>query len=189
MRATPRPISIADVAEVCLEDRLENARHRLLKQAVADRGNTQRPRTGLARPLGYLYPPNRWSTVGSGFKPFADLLYPQFQLTLKLLDASPSTPPAPCRLIVPQVSLRNSGVSRCASEVNRTLRSNCAFFAIWASCVDTFIRLRVYGPCCPGPVSLCPAPSPCTRLSRAPSSMGRSDFRRRVGFPQNGSFG
>jgi hypothetical protein len=89
MRAAPRPISIADVAEVCLEDRLENARHRLLKQAVADRGNPQRPRTGLARPLGYLYPPNRRSTVGSGFKPFADLLYSQFQLALKLLDALP----------------------------------------------------------------------------------------------------
>src|ERR1035441_5666688 len=68
---------------------------------------------------------------------------------------SPSTPLAPSRLIVPQVSLRNSGVSKCASEVKRTLRSNSAFLAIWTSCVDTFTRLRMYGQCCPSPVSLC----------------------------------
>src|SRR5712671_7164890 len=86
---------------------------------------------------------------------------------------SPSTPPAPCRLIVRQVSLRNSGVSRCANEVKRTFRSNSAFLVIWASCVDTIFRLRVYGQCFSSPVSLCPAPSPCTRLSRAPSIYGR----------------
>src|ERR1017187_2530532 len=100
---------------------------------------------------------------------------------------SPSTPLAPSRLIVPQVSLRNSGVSKCASEVKRTLRSNSAFLAIWTSCVDTFTRLRMYGQCCPSPVSLCLAPSPCTRLSRAPStvwasptSTAASTFLRRV---------
>src|SRR5262249_24407763 len=102
---------------------------------------------------------------------------------------SPSTPPAPCRLIVPQVFLRNSGVSRCANDVKRTFRSNSAFLVIWASCVDTFSRLRVYGSVSPAPVSLCPAPSPCTRLSRAPSIMGESDFHRRISFPQMVSFG
>src|SRR5207244_6195612 len=45
MRATPRPISIAGVAEIRFKNRLENARHRLLKQAVRHGGNTQRPRT------------------------------------------------------------------------------------------------------------------------------------------------
>ena len=53
------------------------------------------------------------------------------------------------------------------------MRSNSAFLAIWTSCVDTFTRLRMYGQCCPSPVSLCLAPSPCTRLSRAPSTYGR----------------
>jgi len=43
----------------------------------------------LAWPLGYVYPPNRWSPIGAGFKPRADLLNSQFQFTLKLLDAFP----------------------------------------------------------------------------------------------------
>ena len=50
-------------------------------------------------------------------------------------------------------------------------------------------RLRVYGQCFPDPVSLCLAPSPCTRLSRAPSTTSESDFHRRVCLPQKGSFG
>src|SRR5207249_8069269 len=37
-----------------------------------------------------------------------------------------------------------------------------------------FIRLRVYGQCFPDSVSLCLAPSPCTRLSRAPSTVWAS---------------
>ena len=36
-----------------------------------DRGYSERPRTSLAWPLGYVYPPNRWSLVGAGFKPRA----------------------------------------------------------------------------------------------------------------------
>src|SRR6266404_6097289 len=97
MRASPRPISIADVAEVCFENRFENARHRLLKQAVRDSGNSQRPRSGLARPFGYLNPPNRRSPVSTSSQLYADLLNPLFQLALKLLDALPvnSACPAP----------------------------------------------------------------------------------------------
>src|ERR1700685_3179353 len=83
MRAPPRPISIADCAEVCFENRFENARHRLLKQAVRDSGNSQRPRSGLARPLRYLNPPNRRSPVSASSKLYADLLNPLFQLALK----------------------------------------------------------------------------------------------------------
>src|SRR6266571_2124372 len=97
MRATPRPISIAGVAEIRFKNRLENARHRLLKQAVRDGGNTQRPRTALSRPLGNVYPPNRWSTVSAGLKPLADFPNSLFQLALKLLNALPidSACPAP----------------------------------------------------------------------------------------------
>src|SRR5260370_25760971 len=89
MRATARSVSVTGVAKVRFKDRLENARHRLLKQTVGDRGYAQRPRTRLARPFGYFDPPHRWSSVGAGFKPFADVLEPLFQRALKLLDAFP----------------------------------------------------------------------------------------------------
>src|SRR5690242_18376689 len=89
MRTSSWAISVADVAEICLKDRLENARHRLLKQAIRDGGNSQRPRSGLARSFGYFNPPNRWSPVCASSKPFTDFLNPPFQLALKLLDAFP----------------------------------------------------------------------------------------------------
>jgi hypothetical protein len=89
MRATPRSVSVTGVAKVRFKDCLENARHRLLKQAVGDRGYAQRPRTSLARPFGYFDPPHRWSSVGAGLEPFADVLEPLFQRALKLLDAFP----------------------------------------------------------------------------------------------------
>src|SRR5687768_18335296 len=56
---------------------------------------------------------------------------------------SPSIPLTARRFIWRQVSVRNAGVSRWASEVNRTLRS--AFFAaIRSSCVDIrFLPLSV----------------------------------------------
>ncbi len=55
------------------------------------------PRSGLARPFGYLNPPDRWSPVSASSKLCADLLNPLFQLALKLLDALPvnSTCPVP----------------------------------------------------------------------------------------------
>src|SRR5215467_13273967 len=89
MRATPRSVSITGVAKVRFKDRLENARYRLLKQAVGHRGNSQRSRTRLARPFGYFHPPHRWGSVDAGFQPFADFLKPLFQRALKLLDAFP----------------------------------------------------------------------------------------------------
>ncbi len=97
MRTSSWAISITDVAEICLKDCLENARHRLLKQAVRDRGDTQRPHSGLSRSLGYLNPPNRWSPIGASSKLLTDFLNPLFQLALKLLDALPvdATCPAP----------------------------------------------------------------------------------------------
>src|SRR2546426_6996691 len=49
---------------------------------------------------------------------------------------SPSTPLAPCRLSCRQVSSKNSGFSRWASEVKRSLRSVLAFALICPSCVD-----------------------------------------------------
>src|SRR2546426_10067452 len=49
---------------------------------------------------------------------------------------SPSTPLAPCRLSCRQVSSKNSGVSRWASEVKRSLRSVLALALICPSCVD-----------------------------------------------------
>src|SRR5258708_39482692 len=89
MRATARSVSVTGVAKVRFKDRLENARHRLLKQAVGDRGDAQRPRTRLARPFGYFDPPHRWSSAGAGFNPFPDVLEPLFQPALKLPGAFP----------------------------------------------------------------------------------------------------
>src|SRR5258708_19208721 len=95
MRATARSVSVTGVAKVRFKDRLENARHRLLKQAVGDRGYAQRPRTRLARPFGYFDPPHRRSSVAAGFKPFEAVLEPLFHRALKLLDALPLHPPCP----------------------------------------------------------------------------------------------
>ena len=97
MRTPSRTIPVADVAKIRLKDCLENARHRLLKQAVSDRGDSQRSRSGLPRPFGYLNPPNRRRSVGASPKLFTDFLNPVFQLAFKLLDALPvdSTRPAP----------------------------------------------------------------------------------------------
>src|SRR5260370_42027633 len=39
--------------------------------------------------LWFFAPPHWWSSVGAGFKPFADVLEPLFQRALKLLDAFP----------------------------------------------------------------------------------------------------
>src|SRR5579864_4127881 len=41
---------------------------------------------------------------------------------------------------------------------------------------------------CPGR-ALCPAASPCARLSRAPSTTGGSDFHRSLCLPQGDPFG
>src|SRR5258708_12340052 len=101
MRATARSVSVTGVAKVRFKDRLENARHRLLKQTVGDRGYAQRPRTRLARPFGYFDPPHRWSLVGAGFKPFADVLEPLFHRALHLLDPFPLPPPSTLSAVHP----------------------------------------------------------------------------------------
>src|SRR5262245_59596876 len=57
---------------------------------------------------------------------------------------SPSTPLAPRRFICRQVSMRNAGVSRCANDVKRNVRSAFALAAICSSCVDIrLLLLRV----------------------------------------------
>src|SRR5262249_25952128 len=58
---------------------------------------------------------------------------------------SPSTPLAPRRFICRQVSLRNAGVSRCANEVKRSVRSALALAAICSSCVDIRVLLLSVG--------------------------------------------
>src|SRR5205085_3421286 len=99
---------------------------------------------------------------------------------------SPSTPLAPRRFICFQVSVRNPGVSRCASDVRRSFGFDFAFFAIWSSCVDILLLpLNVQGMFPRTSNSTCPAASPCTRLSRAPSTPSESDFHRRVCPPQD----
>jgi hypothetical protein len=58
---------------------------------------------------------------------------------------SPSTPLAPRRFICLQVSIRNSGVSRCASEVKRSLRSVVALAPICSSFVVILFLLLSVG--------------------------------------------
>src|SRR5205085_5430016 len=104
---------------------------------------------------------------------------------------SPSTPLAPRRFICFQVSVRNFGVSRCASDVKRSFGFDFAFFAIWSSCVDIlFLPLSVQGMFPGTSNSTCLAASPCTRLSRALSTTtSESDFHRRFCLPQVDPFG
>src|ERR1700680_4310637 len=97
---------------------------------------------------------------------------------------------APRRFICFQVSVRNSGVSRCASDGKRSFGFDFAFFAIWSSCLDILLLpLSVQGMFPWTSYSTCPAASPCTRLSRAPSTTSESDFHRRFCLPQVGPFG
>src|SRR5258708_28961839 len=72
----------------------------------------------------------------------------------KSFVVSPSTPLAPLRFICFHVSMRNSGVSRCASDVNRSFGSAFAFSAIRASFV---IILHL-----PLGAGMCPCPGRCS---------------------------
>ena len=81
-------------------------------------------------------------------------------------------------------------MSRCASDVKRSFGFDFAFFAIWSSCVDILLLPpSVQGMFPWTSYSTCPAASPCTRLSRAPSTTSGSDFHRRFCLPQVGPFG
>ncbi len=73
---------------------------------------------------------------------------------------SPSTPLAPRRFICRQVSMRNAGVSRCANEVKRSVRSAVALAAICSSCVDIRLLLLSVGDCPWPSSSTCSAASP-----------------------------
>jgi hypothetical protein len=98
------------------------------------------------------------------------------------LMVSLSTPLAPCQFICPQVSLRNSGVSKCASDVNRSFLSVLAFSAILLSSVDILslplsaedVPLRKCGLAPPLPHVVC---SPSLRvLSASPTPAVASTF-------------
>src|SRR5262249_14847155 len=144
VRAALRPKSIRAVQKVRLEHRFQDARDRTLNQPVLDCGNAQWSRSDLARPFRNLHPPDGWRPIGPGFQPCANLLHSCFQLALKLSRCLPSTPLAPRRFICRQVSMRNAGVSRCANEVKRSVRSAFALAAICSSCVDIrFLLLSV----------------------------------------------
>src|SRR5215472_2735174 len=72
--------------------------------------------------------------------------------------------------------MRNSGVIRCASEVKRSVRSALALAVICSSFVDIRFLLLSVGDGSLTQLSTCSAASPCTRLSRAPSTNSGSDF-------------
>src|SRR6202045_340613 len=128
VRVAPRSKAVTAVEEIRFKHGLDNERYRWLKQPIGDRGDPQWARSGFAWPFGYFNPPDRWRAIGAGSKLWANLFGPLLQLALKLLGALPVD--AARRFIMPHVSVRNSGVSKCANEVNRTVRSSLAFFAI-----------------------------------------------------------
>src|SRR5262245_46652842 len=91
---------------------------------------------------------------------------------------SPSTPLAPRRFICRQVSMRNAGVSRCANDVKRNVRSAFALAAICSSCVDIrLLLLRV------GDVSLA---QPLDLLRRFPvyAAFPRAEYYQRIRLPR-----
>src|SRR5215813_10461253 len=91
---------------------------------------------------------------------------------------SPSTPLAPRRFICRQVSMRNAGVSRCANDVKRNVRSAFALAAICSSCVDIrLLLLRV------GDVSLAQL---LDLLRRFPvyAAFPRAEYYQRIRLPQ-----
>ena len=94
------------------------------------------------------------------------------------MGTSPSTPLAPRRFICRQVSMRNAGVSRCANDVKRSVRSFLALAAICSSCVD--IRLLLLSV---GDVSLA---QPLDLLRRFPlcAAFPRSEYYQRFRLPR-----
>ena len=67
MRVAPWSKAVTAIEEIGLKYSLENARDRPLQQPVSDSGNPQWSRSDLARPFGYLNPPNRRRTVRAFF--------------------------------------------------------------------------------------------------------------------------
>ena len=76
----------------------------------------------------------------------------------------------------------------CANEVKRAFASIRAFVAILSNCVDIVFYLCVCRICVFGRNSFCPAASPCTWLSHAPSTTSGSDSHRGVRLPVDGPF-
>src|SRR5262252_7871844 len=190
MGITSRPKSIRAFQEIRLKHRFQYPRDRSLQQAIFDRRNPERPRPCLARSLRYLHSAHRWSPIAPSLQAFAQLLNSCAQVLSNSFVVSPSTPLAPRRFICFQVSVRNSGVSKCASDVQRSFGFDFAFLAIWSSCVDIlFLPLNVQGMFPWTSISTCLAASPCARLSRAPSTTSESDFHRRFCLPQVDPFG
>src|SRR6516162_1222375 len=190
MGITSGPKSIRAFQEIRLEHRFQYPRDRSLQQSIFDRRNSERSRPCLARSLGYLHSAHRWSPIAPSLQAFAQLLNSHVQALFKLLRRltidTARTPPVICF----QVSVRNSGVSRCASEVKRSFGFDFAFFAIWSSCVDILLLPLSVQEMFPWTSnSTCLAASPCTRLSRTLSTTNESDFHRRFCLPQVDPFG
>ena len=164
MRVTPRPKSIRAVQEIRFEHRFEDARHRPLNQSVLDRRNPNGrvptfPALSVSPPAAPVAPDRcRLSAVRR---------YPG--LAVPARSRTPRTSPRPFRLpprrfICRQVSLRNSGVSRCASEVKRSLRSNFAFRRyLFQLCGHPLLLPRACRRCFPGPASRSAPPLPHVR--------------------------
>lgn len=118
-------------------------------------------------------------TGGGRYRPPRSLSYSPPILAAKSLSnssiVSPSTPGAPCRFICFHLSSRNYGLSRCANDVKRIFGSVPALAAMRDNFVFTVVLpLRATGVFLSRPL-LCNSTSPCTRLSRAPSTMQTSD--------------
>src|ERR1019366_494210 len=67
MRVAPWSKAVTAIEEISFKHSLENARDRPLQQPVSDSGNPQWSRSDLARPFGYLDPPNRRRAVRAFF--------------------------------------------------------------------------------------------------------------------------
>ncbi|WP_210162026.1 hypothetical protein, partial [Bradyrhizobium elkanii] len=99
---------------------LSRIAHRSLQQPVGDSGNAQWSGSDVPGHLGISIR----RTGGARYVPSfscAQISSTRFSISLaNCLVLCPSTPLAASRFIIRQVSLRNSGVSERANEVNRT---------------------------------------------------------------------
>jgi hypothetical protein len=126
VRVAPRTA----VKEISFKHYLDNARYRSLQQPIRDRIPTMGAfrfcvALWVFQPAGPLVRDRRrLEAVRKSLRPAASTR-PQ---TARC--SPPSIPLAARRFIIPHVSVRNSGVSKCANEVNRTVRCSLAFFAI-----------------------------------------------------------
>ena len=89
MWVSTRSEAVTAIEEICFKYGFQNARYCPLQQPVRGSWNSQRPRPDLARPFGYLDPPNRRCVVGAFLEPCTDCRDLRFQFVAKLLSALP----------------------------------------------------------------------------------------------------